>query len=401
MSRPPLPVGQHGNISYRALGPKKVQATVRVCDADGQVRVVTRQGTSRQAALSRLQAALKDRPGAVGVTLTEESKLAEAAEEWFAELDRMVVDGMRAPNTARLYRLSWGKHVEPALGNRRLRECKTPALSGLLVALREHGLGPDAVRTVRAVLSGVLGYARRHGAINDDPMRGVARISKGSQKVPRALTEAERKKWIDKMTADEVSVSHDLPALTRLLLATGCRIGEALAVAFEEFDRSSGTVRIEWTIARVKGRGLVRVPTKTAAGKRTLRLPGWAVTMLANRGDVLGWSGPVFPAIVSRRGGYRRVGGGWRDPSNVSRQWRAGAARAGFGWVTSHVFRKTVATILDEAGLTAREIADQLGHARVAITQDVYMGRKASNTGAAVTLEGVLSSEDNLPGGAS
>ena len=45
--------------------------------------------------------------------------------------------------------------------------------------------------------------------------------------------------------------------------------------------------------------------------------------------------------------------------------------------MTSHVFSKTCATILDDAGLTARMIADQLG--RPSMTQDVYMGRKAPN----------------------
>lgn len=37
--------------------------------------------------------------------------------------------------------------------------------------------------------------------------------------------------------------------------------------------------------------------------------------------------------------------------------------------VTSHTFRKTTATILDAAGLSARQIADQLGHARPSMTQ--------------------------------
>jgi integrase len=46
-----------------------------------------------------------------------------------------------------------------------------------------------------------------------------------------------------------------------------------------------------------------------------------------------------------------------------------------FSWVTSHVFRKTAATELDRAGLSARQIADQLGHAKVSMTQDRYMGR--------------------------
>lgn len=59
-------------------------------------------------------------------------------------------------------------------------------------------------------------------------------------------------------------------------------------------------------------------------------------------------------------------------------------------WITSHSFRKTTATILDEAGQSARQIADQLGHARPSMTQDVYMGRRAKNPGAAAALDSAL-----------
>jgi integrase len=41
-------------------------------------------------------------------------------------------------------------------------------------------------------------------------------------------------------------------------------------------------------------------------------------------------------------------------------------------WITSHAFRKTTATVLDD-GQTARQIADHLGHARVSMTQDTYL----------------------------
>jgi integrase len=67
-----------------------------------------------------------------------------------------------------------------------------------------------------------------------------------------------------------------------------------------------------------------------------------------------------------------------------------------FSWLTSHVFRKTTATLLDDAGQSARQIADQLGHARPSMTQDVYMGRKAKNPGAATALEHALG-EDPEP----
>jgi integrase len=46
-----------------------------------------------------------------------------------------------------------------------------------------------------------------------------------------------------------------------------------------------------------------------------------------------------------------------------------------FEWVVPHTYRKTVATFLDDGGLSARVVADQLGHARISMTQDVYMGR--------------------------
>jgi integrase len=59
-------------------------------------------------------------------------------------------------------------------------------------------------------------------------------------------------------------------------------------------------------------------------------------------------------------------------------------------WVTAHSFRKTLATILDEAGLSSRLVADQLGHARPSMTQDVYLGRKLVSPRVAEALEAVL-----------
>nr|WP_272818975.1 transposase [Mycolicibacter engbaekii] len=43
--------------------------------------------------------------------------------------------------------------------------------------------------------------------------------------------------------------------------------------------------------------------------------------------------------------------------------------------MSSHSFRKSVATLIDDSGLSARIGADQLGHARPSMTQDVYMNR--------------------------
>jgi integrase len=62
---------------------------------------------------------------------------------------------------------------------------------------------------------------------------------------------------------------------------------------------------------------------------------------------------------------------------------------AGTPWagLHPHAFRHLIATRLDAAGLSAREIADYLGHERVSMTQDVYMTRKATGAGASAALD--------------
>jgi hypothetical protein len=57
--------------------------------------------------------------------------------------------------------------------------------------------------------------------------------------------------------------------------------------------------------------------------------------------------------------------------------------------VVPYTYRKTVATMLDRQGLSARNIADQLGHARISMTQDVYMCRPTVDQAAAAVLEGI------------
>jgi integrase len=82
--------------------------------------------------------------------------------------------------------------------------------------------------------------------------------------------------------------------------------------------------------------------------------------------------------------------GGLRDPKNTRRDVREAVDRAGLNWVTSHSLRKTTATMLDEAGLSARVIADQLGHARPPMRQDVHMRRKVVDARVAEALEEAL-----------
>ncbi len=120
------------------------------------------------------------------------------------------------------------------------------------------------------------------------------------------------------LESDPKAVKRDLPDLSRFMMATGVRIGEALAVYWEDVDFEAGTVAVNYTVIRVKGVGLIRKSTKTEAGERTLPLPRWALDMLKRRRAA---------TQLPERAGLPDSLGGLRDPSNTRRDLRK--ARAG------------------------------------------------------------------------
>jgi integrase len=306
-------------------------------------------------------------------------RFSAAAELWLERMSGAVSEERRSPGTLRVYRLHLNKHVLPALGDVRLGEITTPMLDRVITAIKIQTSGASA-KTSRSIISGVLGLAVRFGALTANPVREVDRLEL-RHKEARALTEDERKTWFAQLDADPAVVRKDLPDLTRFLLSTGVRIGEALAVLWSQVDFDAGTVEVTHTVIRIKGEGLIRKKTKTRAGERLLPLPDWAVAMLRSRFMVgVRLDEPVFPNTL----------GGLRDPSGVHRDIRNARGIGSLAWVTAHNLRKTTATILDEAGLSARQVADQLGHARISITQDVYLGRRLVSRRAADALEQVF-----------
>lgn len=61
---------------------------------------------------------------------------------------------------------------------------------------------------------------------------------------------------------------------------------------------------------------------------------------------------------------------------------------------TSHSFRKALATLIDEEGLSARVGADHLGHRHISMTMDRYMSRGRTHTAVADLLDRTVAVND-------
>jgi len=372
--RPSLAVGTMGAIRIYPVA-RGYRARVLVRDSDGRTREMGRHGGSKAAAERALKEAFRDRAGIdAGTDLTPQTRVRELAEAWFESLEA------QSPTTRQSYRNRVDNQILPALGELRLRELTTGTVDRFLKTVAKCS-GPSMAKMTRSVLSGMCGMAARHDAMDRNPVRDAQVINQPRKATPVSLTVKEVRQLRALMTYDNKAVERDLPEFVSFMLATGLRIGEASAVTWAAVNLDAGRVEVRGTVVRLKGQGLVLMPTtKTSAGMRMLALPSWCVQMLrarAARRDAPSIDDPVFPALK----------GGLRDPSNTQADLRDSLVWCGLPWVTSHVFRKTTATLLDGAGLSARAIADQLGHAQPSITQNVYMGRKIASPEAAHALE--------------
>ena len=367
MGRPPLAPGTHGRIGLhhdRVSG--RVRARARFRDYDGLNRAVTRWGATEAEARARLLASLAEQAAFPVGQWAAGARLREVVPLWQADLDGSPL----APSTRQLYRAATRLYVTPALGELRLGEL-TPALLDLALGQLRLRQGPQQARAARRALSSLCTDAVRHGAIPHNPVRDTRPIPCPHRQV-RALTCAEACDLQTRLRGDPRARRLDLPDLVQFMLGTGVRIGEAAAVRRAVLDLDAGTVHINATIVRIPGVGLQIQPrTKTPSSQRILTQPEPVLATLQQRqGLHSGPAGTVFPSPT----------GQLRDPSNTQADLRAALDRAGYPWVTSHTFRRTVASRLDDAGFSIRHIADQLGHARPSTTPDSYLGKRAVMT---------------------
>ncbi|MGC5332808.1 tyrosine-type recombinase/integrase [Micromonospora sp. DT62] len=371
MARPELPVGTWGKIRTEKLGPNRFRARARFRDYDGRARDIEATDTTGPAAERALKVKLRDRATPNDDEITRETRISRLAELWIEEI---TAEERITPQTIHRYETSVRTAIVPALGNLRIREASVGRLDRLLRDIAKDR--PSTAKGVKVVLGQMFALAVRHGAIPTNPVRDTGRLRKPRRTVV-ALTDEHLqavrtaiREW-QQPVPGKPGPRHtgDLADVVDLMLATGARIGEILALRWEDLDLAAErpTLTICGTLVFVKGQGIFRQPwTKSDAGYRMVVLPRFAAGMLLAR--KLGAAENPHDAIFASRRGT------WLSPNNVRRQWRQARADADLDWVTPHTFRKTVATLIKEETDT-KSAAAQLGHSSEEVTETYYIAK--------------------------
>ena len=370
MARPKLEIGTFGEVSAAQRPSGRWQAETRFRDLDGVTRPVRANGATSAQAKAALRGKLKDRQKRNGGTgeLTPESTVTDLFELWVqqlrAEHAQAVARGAKptkSSDSIDQYARCAEKVVIPALREVTLRELRPQRVDRFL-----RGLSSNS-RMAKTILSQACDLAVQYEALDINPTLR-AFVPPRAEVDRRTLTPETAIQfrqlvhaWIHGGARRGPSRGYDRLRIVDVLLGTGIRIGEVLALAWDDIhdlETDHATAYIGWHLdkssKRVEGR-------KSGGEPYTLSLHPLAVAALREQRALQIPFDLVFPT----RNGTPQ------GESNVRRHLREARGEE-MDWVVPKTMRKTVATaVYEAAGLEAAQL--QLGHATPETTRRHYV----------------------------
>lgn len=284
--RPSLRIGQHGKITRKYLGSGIWLAQCRFRGTDGVTRKVQRLGPpdeydkyGKLAADALIEALADRRPPSGADPIGLETLVMTLVDQ---HIERLTEDG-RSPCTLDTYRYTATK-LSKFMAGVKVGEASAARLDAALRSMRTAH-GAVMARQSTTLLRGALQLAVLNNVLGTNPVRDVQAIkSKDQTKGTQALTADQLRDLLAKLRASEKCRQRDLTDPITLLIATGVRRSELLALRWADFDADAGTISVTGNVIRDKANGLVRVDeTKTAAGRRVIPLPAFAIATLIER----------------------------------------------------------------------------------------------------------------------
>ena len=267
-------------------------------------------------------------------------KAAPTVSEWLTQWIELYKAPNLKPSTMKSLQGSL-KIVFQRLGDKDLTQITTEDLQALLLGIQ----GGRARDMCKGYLEQAFRKAFLRGIISKDPCQALE-IKKHRQEHRNALTRQQQAQFLAAL--DGITTK---PLLV-FLLATGLRVGEALALTFADIDFHDKTVSVNKNVVFIEGKRIDQDTTKSAAGVRIVPIPEEVMNLLPKRTDD---QDLVFPYAYSGvRSALRRI-------SNA----------LGFT-VTAHLLRHTYATRLEEAGISPKMKQYLMGHASLDMTQNTY-----------------------------
>lgn len=268
--------------------------------------------------------------------------------------------------------------ITPKFKYRLLKDISSDEFQQFINDLVESGLSYSVVKKSYDILNSCLKHATLKGDIPKNPMELVQGPSPSGfeSKQVRALTAEEEKAILQELETKWTTGNLRYPYKDAfiIMLNTGLREGELVALDWDDIDFESKTIKVHKTTVMIKDRlpdgrlsgrchQEVQYTPKTKSGNRDVPINNHALAALERLHEAN--SGSQY--VLSTENKNRPV------VNVLYKQLKRAADRCGIYGISPHTLRHTFATRLFEKGANVKDVSVILGHSNVNITYNTYI----------------------------
>ena len=283
-------------------------------------------------------------------------KLYQKLQELQSPPPRTFGDALEDWQTARESEIGWKtadaykapcKRLKEQFGADELGKVTPARIRAFLVLLGNQGYARRTVQMHRDIIHMVYQHEILLGNASESPTSAVA--------IPKGLTQTKREPPPDEAVA--AVLAHPDAAFAPfafLLMMTGLRRGEALALEQKDIDRERMVIHVTKSV-EFEGNNPHIKPPKTESGIRDVHFPPALLPHL-----------PTAPGLL-----FPMDGGKLMTFSSFRKRWAAYCTEIGHTF-TPHQLRHYYASMLFSGDVDVLTAQAQLGHANVSTTMEVY-----------------------------
>lgn len=302
------------------------------------------------------------------LTNPSEYTVAEWVEFWLDTYKKASIK----PTTYDMYKGSLDRYIEPKIGHYKLNKLNSIMvqhfindIAGKALAAKE-GLSQSSIKKVYVTLSQACKQAVIANILYQNPCDGV-QIPKKPAREALAFKKEEQESFLSHCAGD-----NSYENLFIFAFNTGMRLGELLALTWDDVDFEGKTVNVNKNISKVndydenaeKKTKTIISTTKTESGKREIPLSAAALACVKRQKENCKVDSPFVFCSGTGTPLQKR---------NIYRAFKAILEKAKIeSKVTPHSMRHSFATRLLEKGADIKTVSELLGHKSIQITLDIY-----------------------------
>lgn len=329
-----------GSFRKRRSGEKEiVEYRVSVgIGMDGSAIRKSFYGPSERDCLKQYKAWIKD---GQNISIEKVKTIGEWADKWL----ELYKKGKVAYGTYRNYKLYVEKHIKPHLGKLKFSQVRPAHIEAFLQT--EDKLSESARHHILIALNGIFKTAVENHYCSENPV-----------KMPksRPLEQSINVKVFAKEEIDAILKSnHPLAVFPQLLMLTGMRRGELLALTWSDIDFKNDIITISKAVARTETGGYHIKTTKS--GKTRYIGMGTQLKQVLENLPRLG----IYVLTTKKRQ--------LLSPNQFDKLYKRFFTESDLEFLSPHKCRHTYATYLQKGGADLRAIQELLGHSKVTVTE--------------------------------